>query len=569
MKYVYLLFIISILTACGGGGGGGGETSTPINTSPSISSRVIDGYISGANVFIDFNYNLIQDVGEPSAIEEDGKYNFSFSGDTFSAIKNVSIDCAYDRIQVAEVPAGATDTELGTVNEAFTMYYVPYLDGNANISPFTGLFLDFLDASKKEVESSLSLNNDQSLEINVEDGCGTNANNIAAKINSKVLAFADDLDSYGTSLSQLYDDYIASNNNQRKQKAEKIVNFLKIGEKIKSVIDTHYGNKYKSRLSLSDESLAKIFGTDDFTSLPFSIWINNIGNADENGWKPVMTFFTSGLKLLSNGKIAKATCTETDANNCQQFDTSYANIMDNIESYASYGGSKNSKIIDGVSIESRFRESRTRDNEGGLDCSKAAKLDLQGIKPCTGDNCPDQIKFEYEITHNLGFNVSEKCTNSDNPYVYVFSQRINKEITSVDRYGIQFSLKPGNQIYSNPPVNFLGANKNNLNYKNTFNLIEGLLVTMGNIDPLVEKLSAGEFISVFRQTESKENSKSIDGTRYTYVVNKGSDGLTYSCNEYEWNNSSNSINLDNPTETQGVNAYSTCYNKINSFNFFN
>ena len=36
-----------------------------------LGTRVIDGYISGATAFVDFNWNLVQDEGEPSATENE------------------------------------------------------------------------------------------------------------------------------------------------------------------------------------------------------------------------------------------------------------------------------------------------------------------------------------------------------------------------------------------------------------------------------------------------------------------------------------------------------------------
>ena len=35
-----------------------------------LKTKVIDGYISGANIFIDLNWNLTQDTNEPSAYED-------------------------------------------------------------------------------------------------------------------------------------------------------------------------------------------------------------------------------------------------------------------------------------------------------------------------------------------------------------------------------------------------------------------------------------------------------------------------------------------------------------------
>ena len=72
MRSFYILAIMLILSACGGGGsvtslaileiqstppasGGGGSTSTSIPEGTYAPTRVIDGYISGANVFVDMN----------------------------------------------------------------------------------------------------------------------------------------------------------------------------------------------------------------------------------------------------------------------------------------------------------------------------------------------------------------------------------------------------------------------------------------------------------------------------------------------------------------------------------
>ena len=62
MKNILTLLLPLILTGCGGGGGG--ESSDPIPSSlqppPSeiFKTKVIDGYISGANIYID-NLSLI------------------------------------------------------------------------------------------------------------------------------------------------------------------------------------------------------------------------------------------------------------------------------------------------------------------------------------------------------------------------------------------------------------------------------------------------------------------------------------------------------------------------------
>ena len=65
---------------------------------------VIDGYISGANVFIDQNYNFQQDSGEYTAVTAtDG----SFVIETNDANLN---ECLSKRPIVANVPVGAVDS---------------------------------------------------------------------------------------------------------------------------------------------------------------------------------------------------------------------------------------------------------------------------------------------------------------------------------------------------------------------------------------------------------------------------------------------------------------------------
>ena len=58
-----------IFTSCSGGSSQDAKT---LNASSSqiFITKVIDGYISGANIFIDHNWNLVQDADEPSAFED-------------------------------------------------------------------------------------------------------------------------------------------------------------------------------------------------------------------------------------------------------------------------------------------------------------------------------------------------------------------------------------------------------------------------------------------------------------------------------------------------------------------
>ena len=178
-----------------------------------------------------------------------------------------------------------------------------------------------------------------------------------------------------------------------------------------------------------------------------------------------MYLSSSGFKVLSNGKIVKATCTETDANNCEQLDPTYANIKKGLHTYQSYGGSSNDSIIPNVNVVSNYEEHKYNESGGDVNCQKRAQLDFFDSSPiCTGENCPQNITRSKVISHNYGFQTWEGCTIFDNPYLYVFSEQVNDKGASKEQYIVQYSLKPDSQIYKNPPTNFLGANKNNVDY---------------------------------------------------------------------------------------------------------
>ncbi|SVC06237.1 uncharacterized protein METZ01_LOCUS259091, partial [marine metagenome] len=80
MKYTILLISTLVLASCGGGSSSvevvipqlsnsvtaTTPASSTLNTSSTIlPTAVIDGYISGANVYVDMNWNFMQDSGEP------------------------------------------------------------------------------------------------------------------------------------------------------------------------------------------------------------------------------------------------------------------------------------------------------------------------------------------------------------------------------------------------------------------------------------------------------------------------------------------------------------------------
>ena len=74
-KYITSAAVMMVAIIAGCGGGGGTTAATTVSATTTISGKVADGYLVGAQVFLDKNNNYLLDSGEPSAITgPDGTY---------------------------------------------------------------------------------------------------------------------------------------------------------------------------------------------------------------------------------------------------------------------------------------------------------------------------------------------------------------------------------------------------------------------------------------------------------------------------------------------------------------
>ena len=580
--------------SCGGGSASDTSASnqTPTNqtTTPAepdnnampqnalMYTKVIDGYIEGANVYIDFNWNLQQDEGEPSAEDHgEGEYYFPDDNDEFAAIDNVTFDCAQKRIQVSEIPVGAVDQNRGTIGEEFTMYFVPgdpietsdsgdaSTDSLINISPFTGLFLDIVSSVKDDMNIS---------EIEVVDGCGNNASSLANNVILKVQEFVSELEStYGINMDDLYDDYIASNNSERGSKAEKIANFLQAAQGIKNAIKQEFGtelpNDYEPYVGLSEAASDQLFGEDweDINFLEMSIGLYYDGEADMEGWYPSNSLHASELKVFEDGMIGSYQCNPEDTA-CSKFDATYENILNQLQEYLSYGAYKNETIIPGVKISSQYRDAKIRDGDD-LECQYTAQLIFDVVGTCSGNDCPDRIDVQDQINHNEGYKYTDVCTNSNNPYFYIFNDRVNiwnspnAEGNKQEIYAVQKSYIEART--TNPPIEFLGGDRSNWDYPELYTVLNSLFTTMDTVDTMQSDLRStqiGDEFGVLSRTTFDANM--VEKARYEYIVNYGN-GSSNICRINSWGGSGWIID----EEIQGNAAFNACYNYINAFTFYN
>jgi hypothetical protein len=113
MKIHRALAIISLLflAACGGGGTAG-STAQHAPTTQTVNGVVADGYLKGAKVCLDINLNMKCDSGEPTGTTGDGGVY---------SIADVSIVALATYPIVVEVPAGAVDSERGSVATGYVL----------------------------------------------------------------------------------------------------------------------------------------------------------------------------------------------------------------------------------------------------------------------------------------------------------------------------------------------------------------------------------------------------------------------------------------------------------------
>lgn len=101
------------LSACGGSDS---DNNEPITAS--LTGKAIDGYIEGATVYLDLNFNRQLDSNEPHAIT-------SNLGDYRLELNQAQQECAQYVPLIVDVPVGAIDEDLGIVEKAYQMVLPP------------------------------------------------------------------------------------------------------------------------------------------------------------------------------------------------------------------------------------------------------------------------------------------------------------------------------------------------------------------------------------------------------------------------------------------------------------
>ncbi|NOH95226.1 hypothetical protein [Vibrio sp. 99-70-13A1] len=207
MKQVVLCGLAASLAGCGGSSSGGDSSSV------SVTGKVIDGYIIGATVYLDLNFNNQLDANEPNVItQEQGEFDLT--------IPSTYRECAQYVPIVVDVPEGAIDTDFPDtpIEDAYKMVIPPQYalstdEDLYNLTPLTSVVWS-------EVEKELFENTSQELSCDSMLKEQELREDIAQRLEEQELRVAN---RYNITVDDLYGDYIESGNDQVHQIAQDIV----------------------------------------------------------------------------------------------------------------------------------------------------------------------------------------------------------------------------------------------------------------------------------------------------------------------------------------------------------
>ncbi|CAK3852595.1 Lipoprotein [Vibrio crassostreae] len=227
-RFVLSAVAASVLSACGGGGGGSSTPSKPIVAT--IKGKVIDGYVVGADVFLDLNFNGEKDANEPSTTTKG-------EGDFVLPISEKMNRCSQYVPVVVNVPVGAVDLDdpQNPIDEAYTMviapkFAMPTNDELLNATPLTTVIWDEVERSLagnySETPTCDSILNDIDLREEIIDEVQSQAHRFAERHNATI--------------EQVFGDYVATGDKVVYDLAVSLVDGLKASYRETRELKTQY-----------------------------------------------------------------------------------------------------------------------------------------------------------------------------------------------------------------------------------------------------------------------------------------------------------------------------------------
>jgi subtilisin family serine protease len=405
----------STFTGWGGACTGTGECAVTMSEArkvtatfdrPAVIGKVIDGYIKGARVFVDMNWSMQYEEGEPVA-ESDDSGNWMLEPSQLAPFTCYA-DANGPRPIIASVPASAVDKTRGVVEKPFNLVFLPpswlglnLPDGKVNLTPFTTLFATAI--SNAGGGTGLG-----STPIPVDQACmsGGEANAIADRVRTQMSRLGEAIVDAGFSTQKLYDDYIASGDTTAQRKGEVLVDYLTRSLEITQILveavrkEVGVTQRIFSTSGFSTEAITAILGDSVPTVLPFDLRSSAQGIAVPGGGVGFLHIDVEGIRLRSSGEGISFNCAETDPAKCSAVTLQSADQIYKAAKYVyksvSFGDGRGLTFAKGV-------------KNGKVDCENRVRFDYEPVR------IPDvdltklarrelaQLEFIYKMPIESGF----------------------------------------------------------------------------------------------------------------------------------------------------------------------
>ena len=458
----------------------------------SITGKTIDGYISGAKVFFDVNFNQRLDAGEYNGTTaDDGSFDIK--------INDVDLACIKARPIVADVPVGAVDSTLGEVTEAYQMILPSYNDAGTNkvvISPFTSLLTEAILNGKNA--------SDLDEDLTVTEGCEAAGDAVANNISSNVTNLISSIEStFGVTWADLISDFIETGGTTKvtENVAQKIASFFPYYKEIKDYISaelsSRYGKDVTPNVSLSQDSLNAIFSQGEFTKLPLEFFSVYKTNPNAQGFYNVDEISSSGATVKSNGSLERYLCTLSDSADCLISGLSLNGVANASKNYTRQVNINNDNFsVDGVvgNINIRGRDSRGVRNE---DTTPESYCESEETIQFVGPQDSKGLQMEYRYGFGRGVNNLKDCSLLPN-YGPTISLRIEKQgrgdnfPNTAPTWAIQFSVNNLGTTRLTESKVYNIIDNDNLNPGALIKEVAQIPAALSKIDDMRKLLSYGE-----------------------------------------------------------------------------
>ena len=386
---------------CTGAGGSASDsaivTINPAESDTAFNGFAIDGYISGANIFIDQNFNFKQDDGEYTAVTNtDGSFTIETNdADVFACLKKRPI--------VADVPVGAVDSTLGGVTKAYQMILPSVEDAGTStivISPFTSLFAEAIITGKN--------NSNLVEELTVTEGCATKGDTVATNISTAITAVKNSIETnFGITYDQLLGDFVANSTNEKvtEEVAQNIASLFPTLKSIDNEISSYLTNKFEKEIrvnvALSDDALDIIFSGDVYETLPLSFSSRYETNPSSLGWYQREEITASKGYISNTGVLSREHCSLSDTTLCNIAEITLEKVANTASSYHRQSNFLNDNLaIEGVadgSIAVYAWDARDWRNDENNDVSLWQEPDNRS-RECRGTN---DVQFQVTSPQTL------------------------------------------------------------------------------------------------------------------------------------------------------------------------